>query len=288
MKEFFAKYRRRILIFLAVFGPATIAAVSDNDAAGVATYSMAGARLGYPILFVLGIITILLGVTQEMGIRLALVSRKGLADHIRENHGLKVAVLMFLCLFIANVGTIATNISAVKTSSTILHIPPYVAIIAVIILAFLFVTRGNFRFNQNIMLLVSLFYLTYIFSAFLAKPDWLLAVSNLIFPHGVKFSLTYIKDYFIIGLGVLGTTITPWGQFFISSFAFDKKIEVDKLKYSQLETYSGAFLTDFFSFFMIVATAATLFMHGIPLESGEQAAMAIAPFAGESASTIFA
>src|SRR3989338_1273345 len=167
MKEFTAKYRRRILTFMAVFGPATIAAMADNDAAGVATYSLAGAKLGYPVLFLLSIIVILLAITQEMGIRLALVSRKGLADHIRENYGLTVSVVMFILLFIANVGTIATNVSAVKISSQILHFPPFLAIIAVIILAFLFVTRGNYRFNQNIMLFVSLFYLTYIFSAFL-------------------------------------------------------------------------------------------------------------------------
>ena len=273
---------------MAVFGPATIAAMSDNDAAGVATYSLAGARLGYPILFLLSIIVILLAVTQEMGIRLALVSRKGLADHIRENHGVITAVVMFFCLFLANLGTIITNVTAVKTSSQILNFPPVVAIIIVITLAFVFVTKGNFKMNQNIMLFVSLFYVSYIISAFMAKPDWIKAISNLIIPNGVDLNFEYLKNYFIIGLGVLGTTITPWGQFFISSFAFDKKIEVEKLKYAQAETYGGAVLTNFFTFFMMIATIATLYAHGIPLESGEQAAMAIRPFAGNSASTVFA
>lgn len=288
MKELFLKYRRRVLTFLAVFGPATIAAMADNDAAGVATYSLGGARLGYPLLFLLLIIVILLAVTQEMGIRLALVSRKGLADHIRENHGVLVAVLMFSGLFLTNMGTITTNVLAVKTSGQILNFPSFIAIIAVIILAFIFVTKGNYKMNQNLMLFVSLFYVSYIISAFMAKPDWINALTNLIIPHGVDFNLEYLKNYFIIGLGVIGTTITPWGQFFISSFAFDKKIEVEKLKYAQAETYGGAVLTNFFTFFMIVATAATLFMHGIPLESGEQAALAIQPFAGKSATTVFA
>lgn len=276
------------MIFMAVFGPATIAAMADNDAAGVATYSLGGARLGYPLLFLLLIITILLAVTQEMGIRLALVSRKGLADHIRENHGVLVAVLMFGGLFLANLGTIITNVTAVKTSGQILNFPPFIAIIAVIILAFVFVTKGNFKMNQNLMLFVSLFYVSYIISAFMAKPDWFNALSNLIIPHGVDFNFEYLKNYVIIGLGVVGTTITPWGQFFISSFAFDKKIEVEKLKYAQAETYGGAVLTNFFTFFMIVATAATLFVNKIPLESGEQAALAIRPFAGNSAATLFA
>jgi Mn2+/Fe2+ NRAMP family transporter len=130
--------------------------------------------------------------------------------------------------------------------------------------------------------------MAYIFSAFKAKPDWGLAFSNLFYPHGVTFTASYLKDYLIIGMGVLGTTITPWGQFFISSFAFDKKIDAAKVKFSQFETYWGAFLTDFFSFFMITATAATLYIHNIPLVSGEQAALAIKPFAGELAGTLFA
>lgn len=138
------------------------------------------------------------------------------------------------------------------------------------------------------MLIVSLFYLTYIISAVKAKPDWNLALGNLIYPHGVSWTSQYIRDYLIIGMGVLGTTITPWGQFFISSFAFDKKLDKDTLKYSQFETYWGAFLTDFFSFFMIVATASVLFTHGIALTSGEQAAQAIRPFAGDLAGTLFA
>jgi Mn2+/Fe2+ NRAMP family transporter len=115
-----------------------------------------------------------------------------------------------------------------------------------------------------------------------------LALSNLVYPSGVKFDPAYMRNFLLIGMGVLGTTITPWGQFFISSFAYDKKIEKGKVNYAQMEAYWGAFLTDFFSFFMIVATAATLFVHGIPLDSGEAAALAIEPFAGKLASTLFA
>ena len=108
------------------------------------------------------------------------------------------------------------------------------------------------------------------------------------YPYGVVFTPEYIRNYLIIGLGVLGTTITPWGQFFVSSFAFDKRIDTSKVAFAQLETYIGAFLTDFFSFFMIVATAATLFVHNFPIDSGENAARAIEPFAGNLASTLFA
>lgn len=288
MKEFFRTYRRRILIFLAIFGPATITAMADNDASGVATYSIAGARLGYPILFLLFIITFLLGLTQEMGIRLALVTRKGLGDLIREHYGVRVSLFIFLCLFVANMGTIIVDLAAVKTTSAMFNLPALPAIIGIVILSFIVVTKGNYKINQNIMLLSSFFYVVYIFSAFKAKPDWGAAVTNLVIPHGIPVTAEYIRDFIIIGLGVLGTTVTPWGQFFISSFAFDKKIEIGRMKYSQFETYWGAFLTNFFSFFMIVATAATLFVHNIPLISGEQAALAIKPFAGELAGTLFA
>jgi Mn2+/Fe2+ NRAMP family transporter len=287
-RRYLGRFWKRILIFLSVFGPATITAMADNDAGGVATYSVAGATLGYPILFPLLLITVLLGITQEMGMRLTVITGKGLADLIREKFGLRVSFLIFSSLLIANMGTIFTELSAVKVTSAMLNLPAIPSVIIIVVISFIFVTRGNYKLTQNIMLISCLFFLAYIFSAFKAKPDWGLALSNLVYPHGVAATSAYLKDYLIIGMGVLGTTITPWGQFFISSFAYDKKIEKGKVNYSQFEAYWGAFLTDFFSFFMIVATAATLFTHGIELVSGEQAALAIQPFAGKLAGTLFA
>lgn len=287
------RWARRVVLLLSVFGPATIAAMADNDAGGVATYSIAGATLGYPILFPLFIITILLAITQEMGIRLTLVTRRGLADLIREKYGVKVSLFIFLGLLVANLGTITTEVSAIKTVSSMLNIPIAPFVIGMLLVAFVFITKGNYKLTQSIMLIVSLFYVTYIISAAKANPDWGLALGNLLYPHGGVWTSKYIVSYLVIGMGVLGTTITPWGQFFISSFAFDKKMDKDTLKYSQFETYWGALLTDFFSFFMIVATAAALNAHGygvggLQLQSGEQAALAIRPFAGELASELFA
>jgi Mn2+/Fe2+ NRAMP family transporter len=279
---------RGIILFFSVFGPATITAMADNDAGGVATYSVAGSTLGYPILFALLIITLLLGITQEMGMRLTLITKRGLADLIREKFGVKVSLLIFAALVIANIGTITVEFSAVKTTSAMLAIPPVPFILFILIISVVLVMKGNYKITQSIMLLSSLFYLAYIISAVKARPDWGLAISNVFYPHGVEFTPIYLKNYLLIGMGVLGTTITPWGQFFISSFAYDKKIETGKIFYSQLETYIGAFLTDFFSFFMIVATAATLFVNKIQLVSGEQAALAIKPFAGELAGILFA
>jgi len=278
----------KMLLFLSVFGPATVTAMADNDAGGVATYSMAGATLGYPILFLLLIITPLLGLTQEMGMRLTLVTRRGLADLIREKWGVRVSMVIFGALVVANLGTITVDFSAVKTTAAMLNIPVIPFMIVIVAVAMLVVTKGNYKLTQGLMLLTSLFYLAYIIAAAKAKPDWGLALSNLVYPHGVDFTPAYMKNYLLIGMGVLGTTITPWGQFFISSFAFDKNIEAGKIGFSQLETYVGAFLTDFFSFFMIVATAATLYLNKIPLTSGEAAARAIEPFAGQLAGELFA
>ncbi len=294
-KRFFANLWKKILVLLAIFGPATITAMADNDAGGVATYSIAGAQLGYSILFILPVITLLLAVTQEMGMRLTIITRRGLADLIREKFGVRAAVFMFIALLIANIGTLITEISAIRVTSELFDIPPTPAIIAIVLISFVFITRGNYKLTQNIMLLACFFFLAYIFSAVKANPDWGLAISNLFYPHDpivaayspAKFQ-EYLGNYLIIGMGVLGTTITPWGQFFISSFAYDKKIEKGKVALSQLETYWGAFLTDFFSFFMIVATAAALFAGGKGLTDGLDAAKAIEPIAGPLAGKLFA
>ena len=278
----------RAMLLLSVFGPATITAMADNDASGVATYSIAGAQLGYPILFLLVIVTVLLAITQEMGVRLTVATRRGLADSIRENYGVRTSLLIFAALAISNLGTIIVDLAAVKTTSALFHIPSLPAVILVIVFVFLLIARGSYKQTQNLMLIACLFFLTYIVSAVKARPDWGAALSNLVYPHGVAFTPNYLKNYLVIGMGVLGTTVTPWGQFFISSFASDKNIERGKILFSQLETYWGAFLTNFFSFFMIVATAATLFVRGIVLTSGDQAALAIEPFAGQLAGTLFA
>jgi Mn2+/Fe2+ NRAMP family transporter len=213
-----------LLMFFSVFGPATITAMADNDAGGVATYSVAGATLGYPILFLLGIVTLLLAVTQEMGMRLTLVTRRGLADLIREKFGVRASLLIFAALTIANLGTITVDIAAVKTSSHMLNLPAIPFLMVIVAISLLVVTRGNYKLTQGIMLFTSLFYLAYIISAVKAKPDWGMALANLVYPHGVDFTPGYLRNYLLIGMGVLGTTITPWGQFFISSFAYDKNI----------------------------------------------------------------
>ena len=276
-------FTRTLPLFLAVFGPATIAAVADNDAAGVTTYSIAGAKFGYSILFILMLITFLLAITQEIGIRIGIVTGKGFADIIRERYGIKVAILVFVMLFIANVGNVITDMSALKATGIMFGIPIIPFVLIVIVFCFIFVTQGNYEANQKIFLVGIFLYVAYIFSAFKAQPHWPEALKSIVYPTGLKLT----REYVITAVAVLGTTITPWGQFFIQSFVNDKKLTLDKLKFSQIETYFGAFFTNFFSFFMVVATAATLYIHNIPLDSGERAALAIKPFAGELAGVLF-
>lgn len=281
--SFILQGKRRFLIFFAVFGPATITAISDNDAAGVATYSLAGAQFGYSILFILLVVTLLLAITQEMGIRIAAITGKGLGDLIRERYGVVVSLLVFFILFIANMGTIVADFAALETTAVMFRLSPIILIFSVIIIAFLFVSRGSYKTNQRLFLLSAVLYFAYVFAAFKANPNWGVAFKSLVSPG---FSI-FTKEYIFAAIAVLGTTVTPWGQFFVHSYLIDKKISASKIRYAQFETYFGALLTDFFSFFMIVATAATLFTHKIVLISGERAALAIKPFAGEFASFLF-
>ncbi|MBF0208997.1 MAG: divalent metal cation transporter, partial [Oligoflexia bacterium] len=181
------------VVFLSIFGPATITAMADNDASGVATYAIAGSQLGYPILFLLVWVTILLGITQEMGMRLSLVTRKGLGDLIREHYGIKASLFIFFCLFIANMGTIIVDVAAFKTTAGMLNLPAIPLSIIMIIITFIFVTKGNYKLTQNIMLVSSLFFLAYIFSAFKSGPDWGMAVKNLAWPQGIHFTQLYWK-----------------------------------------------------------------------------------------------
>jgi Mn2+/Fe2+ NRAMP family transporter len=279
----------RVGIFFAVFGPATITAMADDDASGVATYAIAGAQLGYPILFALVWMTVLLAITQEMGVRLSLVTRKGLGDLIRERWGVKVSMFIFGALIIANMGTIIADMSAIKVTAEMFGIPTLPLMIVMVLGIFFFVTKGNFKWTQAIMLVSCLFFLVYIFAAFKTQGmDWNAALTNLLYPKGAPNTKQYWITYLVIGMGVLGTTVTPWGQFFISSFVYDKRIPKEHVAYEQGEAYWGAFLTDFISFFIIITTAATLFIHKVPLDSGFAAAKAIEPFAGKLASTLFA
>jgi len=275
---------KKALIFLGVLGPSVITTMAGNDGAGVITYSMAGAQFGYAILITLPFLTFLYAITQEMGSRVAIVSGKGLGDIIRERFGIRIATFVFVLIIVANFGTLLTDFAALKLAGTMLNIPAIPLIAVTILFCFLLVTFSNYEKSQKVFLAGIILYLAYVFSAIKSSPDWGSTVTHLLIPDGSIFS----KGFLIASMAVLGTTITPWGQFFVQSYMKDKNVSTDRLGYAKLEAFLGAFLSNFFTYFMMVATAATLFLHKIPLTSGEQAALAIKPFVGDLASTFFA
>lgn len=273
----------RLLPLVAVIGPGIISGSVDNDAGGIATYSIAGAQFGYSLLWILLLTTFALAITQEIGARMGLVTGKGLASLIREKFGVKWTTFIMAVLLLANLGTIAAEFAGIAAALEILNITKYISIPLAAIVVFLIVTKGTFRKLEKIFLFASAFYLVYIVSAVLAHPNWMLGVKSLVVP-----SVSVGKSYLLTVVALIGTTITPWGQFFIQDYVVDKNLTKDDLGIERGDVFFGSFLTNFISFFIIVACAATLFAHGIPITSAKDAALALQPLAGKFASLLFA
>ncbi len=286
MRNYLNNFIKRVSIFLLVLGPGVITAVADNDAGGVATYTVAASLYGMASNFLILPETFLLAITQEIGARIAIVTKKGLGDLIRERYGVKLSLFIFLLYFIVNQGVVLQNVSGLKAAFELFNLNWRLFLILTCCLLIFFVTFFDYRKLQRILLFMIFFYVGYIFSAFLSKPDWKEAVTeSFIWPQKINlFDLTF----WFSRIAVLGTTITAWGQFFVHSYIIDKKLDVQHLKYERLEVYLGAFITNFFSWMMAVAVTYTLFIHSIPVEDGFKAALAIKPFAGDLAYLFFA
>jgi len=283
--KLFKLIRRRLLLFLPVLfiiGPGIISGSVDNDAGGIATYSIAGASFGYSLLWVLFLTTFSLAVTQEIGARMGLVTGKGLASLIREKFGIRWTTFVMVVLFIANMGTIAAEFAGIAAALEIFSIPRIVSIPIAAILIFLLVTKGSFKRLERIFLLISFFYIAYALSALIINPDWGLAVKSLVMPT-FQFSNLYILTL----VAVIGTTITPWGQFFIQDYVVDKKLTKGDLKIERGDVFFGSLLTNLIAFFIIVATAGTLFANNINIDNAKDAALALKPLAGDFATLLF-
>jgi len=286
MRKFLDKLKWRFLIFLSVLGPGIITAVADNDAGGVATYTVAASLYGMASRFLIPIETLILLVTQEIGARIALVTRKGLGDLIRERYGIAISLLIFVLYFITNQGVVIQNVSGLKAAFELFGLNWRFFLIVTCLLLIVFVIFFDYKKIQRIFLLMVFFYISYIISAFLSKPNWVEALKeSFVWPTKINiFDLTF----WFSRIAVLGTTITAWGQFFVHSYIIDKKLDVRHLKYERLEVYLGAFITNFFSWMMAVAVTYTIFLHRIKVDDGFKAALAIKPFAGEAAFLFFA
>ena len=273
----------RVLFFLGVIGPGIIAANADNDAGGITTYSIAGAHFGTTMLWVLFLITFSLAITQEMGVRMGLVTRQGLAGIIRENFGVRWTVFAMFAMLVANLGTITAEFAGIAASFSIFGISKYIVVPIAALVVWLVLYGGSFKTTQKIFLIFSAFYIVYIINGFLVKPDFGAAVVSL-----VKPTLEWSTPFFLTMIALIGTTITPWGQFFIQSYVVDKGLEIKHYRAEKIEVYFGAFLTNIVSFFIIISTAATLYKVGVRITDAKDAADALRPLAGNLAQFLFA
>jgi NRAMP (natural resistance-associated macrophage protein)-like metal ion transporter len=291
---------RRIVMFLSVVGPGIITANADNDVGGILTYSQAGAQFGYTLLWLLIPVTIALIVTQEMCARMGAITGKGLSDLIRENFGVKVTFWVLLMFVICDIGNTATEFAGVASVAPVfagfIHVVSagllkVIMVVAAAALVFFTVTRGNYKVVERVFFAFCAVYLTYAVSAIILHPDWRAIAEQTIFPH---FSSS--KAYFLMIIAVIGTTISPWMQFYIQAAVVDKGIREDEYPMSRLDVVSGAVLTDVIAFFIIVACAATIFIHNLHVPAAAQiaindpsdVAVALQPLAGKFAALLFA
>jgi len=277
-----SKRWKRIAFFLSVMGPGIITANIDNDAAGITTYSVAGAHFGYALLWTLIPTTLALVVTQEMVARMGVVTGKGLSDLIRENYGVKATFYMMLGLFVANMGTTVAEFAGLAASMEIFGASKYVIVPIGAASIWLLVTKGSYITVERILLAACLLYFGYIVSGLMSGPDWSEVARGTLIP-----TIKSDPEFLMLSIAIIGTTITPWMQFYLQSSIAEKGLRKSQYKLVRLDVITGCFLTDIIAFFIILACAATLFKSGIRINEASEAALALAPLAGNYASLIF-
>jgi NRAMP (natural resistance-associated macrophage protein)-like metal ion transporter len=280
-------WKTRAALFLAVIGPGFITANVDNDAGGIFTYSLAGAQFGYSLLWTMIPITIALVVVQEMSARMGAVTGKGLSDLIREEFGFRITFFLMLALVVTNFGNVVAEFAGVASSLAIFGIPRFVVVPAAAVAVWFLVVRGTYASVEKIFLAASLFYVCYIIAGLLAHPDWKAAVIATVSrpsPGGIR---NYGYVFMVVGL--VGTTIAPWMQFYLQASIVEKGITVRQYRTSRWDVMLGCIFTDVVAWFIIVACAATLFAAGrTQIETAADAAQALRPLAGEYAYLLFA
>jgi NRAMP (natural resistance-associated macrophage protein)-like metal ion transporter len=281
------RWRIRILLFLAVLGPGFITANVDNDSGGIFTYSQAGAVYGYTLLWTMIPITIALMVVQEMCARMGVVTGKGLSDLIREEFGLRLTFVLMVLLVVVNYTNVVTEFIGIAGSMHLFHVSKFISAPLCAVLVWLLVLRGDYKSTEKIFLTASLVYIAYIFAGILAQPDWHESLRATI--ELPPKSVWRDKAYMYMAIGVVGTTIAPWMQFYLQSSIVEKGVPVKDYPASRLDVIVGCFFTDLIAWFIIVACAATLFVHGMgSIQVAAAAAEAMRPLAGDYAFILFA
>jgi NRAMP (natural resistance-associated macrophage protein)-like metal ion transporter len=277
------RHWKGFLLFMAVAGPGIITSNVDNDAGGIATYSMAGSHFGYHLLWSLIPIMVALVIIQEMSARMGVVTGKGLSDLIRERFGVKVTVYVLMGVVLTNFGNVIAEFAGIASSLEIFHLSKYVSVPVGAVLVWLLVVKGTYRSVEKIFLYACLFYVTYIISGFLSRPDWGEIGKSLVRP---EFDFSSGRLGMIIGL--VGTTIAPWMQFYLQASIVEKNVMTKDYKSSRLDVIFGSIVVTVVAGFIILTCAATLFKAGIRVETAADAALALKPLAGKYCSALFA
>ena len=273
----------RLMIFLAVMGPGIVTQNVDNDAGGITTYSLAGAGFGYTLLWTMIPITIALYVIQEMAARLGAVTGNGLADLIRERFGVRAMAFAMLALLLADLGNTMAEFSGLAAGGEIFGVSKYILVPIGALAVWLLVVKGTFRSVEKVFLIASAFYISYIVSGVLAHPNWGQVLRATVTP-----SFSFRSAYLLMFVGVIGTTIAPWMQFYLQSAVVEKGITTREYGYTRTDVLIGSIMTDVVAWFIIVACGATIFAHHIHVETVQDAALALRPLAGVYASALFA
>jgi Mn2+/Fe2+ NRAMP family transporter len=274
-------------LFLAVLGPGFITANVDNDSGGILTYSQAGAQYGYTLLWTMLPITIALIVVQEMCARMGVVTGKGLSDLIREEFGLRLTFVLMIVLVVVNYTNVVTEFIGIAGSLHLFHVTKFISVPLCALLVWFMVVKGNYKSTEKIFLVASVVYISYIFAGVLSQPSWhdaLLATVKM-----PDKSVWREKAYMYMAIGIVGTTIAPWMQFYLQSSVVEKGIRVKDYGASRLDVIVGSMFTDIVAWFIVVACAATLFVHGMgAITVAADAAEAMRPLAGDYAFILFA
>ena len=282
MRKYLSRFRYHIAIFLAVIGPGFITANVDNDSGGIFTYSAAGAKYGYLPLWTLLPITLVLIVTQEMCSRMGAVTGKGLSDLIREEFGLRVTFAMMSLLVLANLTNVMAEFAGVAGSLEIFNVSRYISVPLAAVAVWFLVVKGNYKSVEKIFLFGCAIYVTYIISGFLVKPDWKEAAI-----YSIKPKLMLDPGYIYMLIGMVGTTIAPWMQFYLQSAVVEKGISEKEYAASRLEVVVGCIATDVVAFFIIVACAGAIYsVQPREIQTAAEAALGLKPF-GQYAFLLF-
>ena len=273
----------RLLVLLSVIGPGFIAGNAGNDAGGIATYSIVGAREGYGLLWALILITFALAVIQEMSARMGVVTGKGFGDLVREQFGVKVTLAVMSLFVFANLTVTIAEFAGIAASMELFGVHKYVSVPVSAVIVWFVVVKGNFKQVERFFILISMIYFTYVVSGFMAQPPWSAVARQIVLPH-VRFE----KDYFLLFITMVGTTVTPYMQFYLQSAVVDKGVRLEEYRFAKYDAYVGAFMTVFIAFFIVLCTGTMLHPAGIGVDSAEEAAQALQPLAGEFASHLFA